>query len=60
MFVGEGRGGVNGGGSLFDVLERDFEVERTVEVGLRQDTTQIGWGGQTGMARSAVWSRALN
>jgi len=34
LFVGEGRGGVNGGGTLFDTLERDFEVEKTVEVRL--------------------------
>ena len=58
--MGEGRGGINGGGTLFDVLERDFEVERTVEVGLRQDTTLICWGGQTGLACSAVWSRSLS
>ena len=32
LFVGEGRGGVNGGASLFDALERDWEVERVVPV----------------------------
>ena len=32
LFVGEGRGGVNGGASLFDALERDWDVERVVPV----------------------------
>ena len=32
LFVGEGRGGVNGGSSLFDELEREWTVENTVEV----------------------------
>ena len=32
LFVGEGRGGVNGGQGLFDALEREWVVERHVEV----------------------------
>ena len=32
LFVGEGRGGVNGGASLFDLLEREWDVERVVPV----------------------------
>lgn len=32
LFVGEGRGGVNGGPGLFDTLEREWAVVRTAEV----------------------------
>lgn len=30
LYVGEGRGGVNAGDAFFDVLERDWSVERTL------------------------------
>ena len=32
LFVGEGRGGCNGNASLFDTLERDWEVIKVVPV----------------------------
>ena len=32
LFVGEGRGGVNATEETFDLLERDWVVERTVQV----------------------------
>ena len=32
LFVGEGRGGVNGGERVFDCLEENFKVEKVIEV----------------------------